>query len=79
MYEIKIATYPSYYEHDEQTDWILSLSHATYVHTNYCDFIFYVNDDYTIQEYQDLGFSMKFIELAKKTKNAGYEYMRLTN
>jgi len=61
------------------TDWRLSLEHATFIHKEACEFIFYVGvdkDSYDamIKKYAELGFSEDFIKACKKAYTLHYNY-----
>lgn len=60
-----------------QADWNLSVKHATFSHREACEFIFWIGDDDSIQDWTKKGFSKTFLKVCNEAKAKGFRYLML--
>ena len=84
-----VTTYNNWGDDDinSDSDWALCMKHATFLHKEECEFIFYIGSDDegcnyredTLEEYTRLGFSEEFLQLVKDAQAQKYVYLLIYN
>lgn len=69
---------------DPESDWTIAHSSATFVHSDACEFIFYIGDKNfegsqksSLEFLKDAGHSEHFLAYFKAAQQAGYKWLNL--